>query len=160
MKKILFLINAIAFASFVGATGSQEPSALWSYEVEVTREGSRSEGELGHLFFGERELEAVFDRVIVSGARYDWKQRNNLWDFGGYELQKNTSPVPKGIAPALSSEEQSAGWYEAPFEGYRLKTPDNWVWVSRDAFAAWVDPEHMNDLIETFRFSPRSTVKR
>lgn len=157
---IIFILSTLILAvSPVFAGGAREIESPWNYELEVTHAGTRSEGELGHLYFEKKEVPWVYDEIIIGNDVYTLKLRVNLWDFGGYFKEDGTAEEVRTISAALSEEDKSRGWYEAFHDGKKAHTPDTWIRVKRDDFSAWVDPARLTDLAESKNFTPRSNLK-
>ena len=131
-------------------TDSAAPSLPdgWIYKVEITNEGTRSEGSIGRLFYRYNELPPVFSRVTMEDKSFIYHTMTALWDDSGYIPSAETFVYPLS-AIAIERRELDRGWYMA--EGGRMKTgtPAGWVVAESEGSIYCAAPDKLASLSQT-----------
>jgi len=127
------------------------PAPGWTYETEITHEGSRSEGSVSRLFYRYNELPAAFNRLIIGGHEFLYITMVNLWDHSGYIYAETEllSPVKNASKPINRSELKN-GWYQSGYEIIKSGTPVDWIYAESEIISVWASPENLIDVIDLF----------
>jgi len=126
----------------------------WRYEIETTAAGTRSEGQIGHLFYGENEIGPVFNILVVKKTVYEFLVRENAWDFGGYKKISDSSYTPVACDTKIKESELKQGWYLSSITCKKHGTPADWIWIKRKDLEAFVSPDKIGFVITHFKLNP------
>lgn len=130
----------------------------WSQQIEVTNEGTRSEGSIARLLYRYKELPACFELVVIGKSVFEYKPMEVLWDDHGYLYLETINKISIDSDNTTSSEEINQGWYQssATMQEYSTKagTPTDWIYVKTAQKAYWVSPEKVDLLVETQEIAP------
>ncbi len=118
----------------------------WAYETEITHEGSRSEGSVSRLFFRYSEIPAVFSRIIINGAIFDYHPIVHLWDNSGYIRTSSECKIVISDEVMITAAELKHGWYKSEDCIMKRGTPPGWIHVEADNLEAFVSPEKITEL--------------
>ncbi len=156
MKKITLLLTIIIlFSIFSGCstTGKtlsntideKENTPNWKYEVEITHEGSRSQGSAGRLFFKNIEVPPVFDIIIIEKTVYKYKPMKFIWDDYGYIKSGLIADAPKITSNKITEKELARGWYEADPSKLKCGTPEDWIYIESSRINLRISPSRLDD---------------
>jgi hypothetical protein len=124
---------------------------FWTYEKEITHEGSRSEGLTGRLFYRYKEIPPVFKVIKIGEIVFEYVPMEHLWDDSGYIQKENSVPFPAVLCQQnISSRELKKGWYRID-DGKKTGTPGNWVRVETDLMNFYAAPDKLTDLAEAYK---------
>ncbi len=129
--------------------------SVWEYQVEITMEGSRSEGRIGHLFYMGTEIGPWFDYIIINGTGLEYIPMQNIWDRSGYrKITRNScysivTDISLQHNYEITDEELTKGWYEAVADEKHSGTPSEWVQCKSGELYFWADPARLNEIAET-----------
>jgi len=115
----------------------------WSYEVKTNNPGTRSEGKIGVLFYGDYSLEWYYHYIYIPSEEKSFlcQEKAQLWDFGGFRQIEN-----KVFTSESGSSSIAGGWFETKPLSKPNGIPASWIYVERDEMAFWLDPGHYRDL--------------
>lgn len=128
----------------------------WTYKIEITSPGTRSEGQLGHLFYNKQEIGPFFDIVVVGDAVYEYRLKRRLWDFGGYVQITDNSYTPVSCKVKITDAEITQGWYISKITCKKQGTPSDWIWIKRDDLNVFVYPKRIGALVHNYKLEPIS----
>ena len=165
----VFLTSVLSGCSSLGKTESSntsqpiEPSSApsaapdrsislpdgWNLEIEITNEGSRSEGSISRLFYRYIEVPQVFDSIVIGKNIFEYKPMVNLWDEWGYIFAgtSTSSPASEG---SINQDEMKQGWYQCDYSYKKNGTPSTWVWAGSRKINVWASPDRLNEVAELF----------
>ncbi len=126
----------------------------WKYKIEITAEGTRSEGEVGHLSYGAKEIGPVFNIIVVNKAAYEFLIRENAWDFGGYKKISDRSYTPVLCDTKIDDVELTQGWYLSSNTCKKQGTPAEWIWIKRKDLEAFLNPDKISIFIKHYKLNP------
>jgi hypothetical protein len=118
-----------------------------SYHIDITKEGTRSEGRSHVLAVNSYTLPDVFTLVYAANKPYQFAVKTQTWGDGGYILDRdgeNMAPF-KETTNAITPDDWVLGWYEG--DKRKKGTPRSWVYVERDGLTAFVNPDELDRFI-------------
>lgn len=133
MKRALLLwFGLVLFCSL-----SLQAQDGWSYRGEITGKGTRSEGFVGRLIYGDKEVPSPIAQVVTPVGEYSFDSSGAYpWARRGWLKVSTQTPLPQ----AAVAFDASAGvhWYR---DGKRPNTPRHWVYLPRHRY--WLDPNYL-----------------
>ncbi len=126
----------------------------WSYETEITHEGSRSQGSISRLFYRYNEIPEVFSLIVISGTAFEYAPMNNIWDHSGYILIDASFRFKSDPDQPVTAEDLHNGWYTSDNSQLKAGTPSGWVYVEAPEITAWCAPEKLPEITEIFSLKP------
>ncbi|MBN1525399.1 MAG: hypothetical protein JW904_13000 [Spirochaetales bacterium] len=154
---ILFILLVFSCTSVESSPNGQ--NHVWRYEIEIIAPGTRSEGQIGHLYLNDKEIPAVFDSIIIGETEYIFIMREYLWGFGGYKIVDENRKMVSISSHSVAADELQKGYYPAPFLMKKKDTPLEWVWVKRDTLEAFVNPVILPEFIQEFGLTQLSPFR-
>ena len=125
----------------------------WTYETEITNEGSRSEGSVNHLFFRYKEIPAVFNRIIIGGSVFEYRPLVHIWDNSGYIRTASACKIVISDEDMITADELKQGWYESDNCILKMGTPPAWIHVEAGKLEAFVSPDKFSELTAFYSLS-------
>ena len=150
---MLLSLIFISSCSSLGRQEKQTNDSVWTQEIEITHEGSRSEGSINRLFYNGNEVPGVFSLIYIGNTIYEYKPMINLCDNSGYLKISENAPPPEVQAVEVTSDEICTGWYESDSNYIKKSTPQNWIYAEKDDLKVRLSPEKIEDLIRIYRLT-------
>jgi hypothetical protein len=144
---LFFAVFILAACVTTDNTSAENNQNNWRHEIEITAAGTRSEGQLGHLFYKNKEIGAFFNVIVAGDTVYEYRIRRRLWDFGGYDKAADTSYAPVSCNARITDAEMAQGWYVSPITCKKQGTPEGWIWIKSGDLKAFVDPGRIDALV-------------
>ncbi|MBN1798560.1 MAG: hypothetical protein JW822_08275 [Spirochaetales bacterium] len=154
---VISVIVVIIFSSAcktADADNAVQKNGSWTYEIETTLPGTKSEGQWGHLYYKGKEVPPVFELMLVNNTLYIYRIRELAWKFGGYEKQATAESKIVESSEKIATAEMEKGWYRAARDQWKTGTPSTWIWTKRDELKAFLDPAKMDLFVSHNKLKP------
>jgi len=154
MISVLIIIIFISACKTADVNNAVQKNGNWTYEIETTLPGTKSEGQWGHLYYNGKEVPPVFELMVVNNILYIFRIRELAWKFGGYEKQATAESKIAESSEKIATAEMEKGWYQATRDQRKTGTPSTWVWIKRGTLEAFIDPEKIDSFINQNNLKP------
>ena len=168
MKTDRFFLFCLAFAvlitsgcSSLGKKESPVPELLpdgWQYEIEITHEGSRSEGSVGRLYYDGNELSPRFDLIAAGRTVFEYIPMVHLWDNSGYRETYVIENEAAETSTEITSDEICTGWYSSDLTRIKKSTPESWVYAESGGKGFRAAPDKLEELADLNDFKSRENA--